>query len=151
MQVGVLSETINVACGTGPAALNLSPRSSPAASGLAASAARKTVTWLAQAVMPTLAAQERPVRVGGNIQAPRKIADVRPSCPSTPPFDSTVILSARINPDGSVQDVKSLRNALPQEFVQAATDAIQRWKFTPTLLNGQPIAVNMTITVLYRQ
>jgi beta-lactamase regulating signal transducer with metallopeptidase domain len=155
MQVGVLMESINVTCGTGPAAVNLPPRTLPsfAAGGwqFGSSAARQTLARLAQAVLPTLAAQERPVRVGGNIQAPRKIQDVRPACPSTPPFESIIILSARINPDGNVEDVKALRNALPQEFLQAATDAIQRWKFTPTLLNGQPIPVNIAITVFYRQ
>jgi len=30
---------------------------------------------------------------------------------------------------------------------QAAIDAVKQWKFTPTLLNGVPVEVLMTVTV----
>ena len=30
---------------------------------------------------------------------------------------------------------------------QAAIDAVSQWAFTPTLLNGQPVEVLMTVTV----
>ena len=30
---------------------------------------------------------------------------------------------------------------------QAAVDAVQQWRFTPALLNGQPVPVVMTVTV----
>jgi protein TonB len=30
---------------------------------------------------------------------------------------------------------------------QAAVDAVRQWEFTPTLLNGVPVAVIMTVTV----
>jgi protein TonB len=29
----------------------------------------------------------------------------------------------------------------------AAIDAVSRWRYTPTLLNGTPVAVLMTITI----
>jgi protein TonB len=31
----------------------------------------------------------------------------------------------------------------------AALDAVQQWEFEPTLLNGAPIAVVMTVTVQF--
>jgi protein TonB len=30
---------------------------------------------------------------------------------------------------------------------QAALDAVRQWRFTPTLLNGVPVPVIMTVTV----
>jgi TonB family protein len=32
---------------------------------------------------------------------------------------------------------------------QAALDAVQQWEFEPTLLNGAPVAVSMTVTVQF--
>jgi protein TonB len=32
---------------------------------------------------------------------------------------------------------------------QAALDAVMLWEFTPTLLNGQPVPVMMTMTVQF--
>jgi protein TonB len=33
---------------------------------------------------------------------------------------------------------------------EAALDAVRQWEFTPTLLNGVPIAIIMTVTVTFR-
>jgi len=32
---------------------------------------------------------------------------------------------------------------------QAALDAVRQWEFSPTLLNGVPVAVIMTVTVQF--
>jgi len=56
-----------------------------------------------------------------------------------------VILEATISKDGSVKDVKILR-PLPM-LDQAAVDAVQQWKYTPTMLNKEPVEVIMTVTV----
>jgi periplasmic protein TonB len=32
---------------------------------------------------------------------------------------------------------------------QAAADAVRQWQFTPTLLNGEPMPVVMTVTVSF--
>ena len=32
---------------------------------------------------------------------------------------------------------------------QAATDAVRQWEYTPTLLNGVPVPVIMTVTVTF--
>ena len=32
----------------------------------------------------------------------------------------------------------------------AAIDAVKQWRYTPTLLNGVPVAVLMTITINFR-
>ena len=50
-----------------------------------------------------------------------------------------------IGADGKVKDAKVLRS-IPL-LDQAAVDAVKQWQFTPTLLNGVPVPVIMTVTV----
>jgi hypothetical protein len=38
---------------------------------------------------------------------------------------------------------------VPIVATDAAMDAVRRWQFTPTLLNGEPVAVVMTVTVAF--
>ena len=89
-----------------------------------------------------------PVRVGGNIKTPTKTKDVRPTYPAiaqSARVQGVVIIEATIGPNGAVQDAKVLRS-IPL-LDQAALDAVRQWQFTPTLLNGVPVPVIMTVTV----
>lgn len=91
------------------------------------------------------------VRVGGRIQAPRKIKNVSPVYPSmaqSSRVQGTVILEALIGLDGRVQQVRVLRPVLL--LTDAAVTAVRQWEFTPTMLNGQPVQVVMTVTVDFR-
>ena len=56
-----------------------------------------------------------------------------------------VIIEATINAEGNVSDARVLRS-IPM-LDQAALDAVKQWRFTPTLLNGAPVPVIMTVTV----
>ena len=47
--------------------------------------------------------------------------------------------------EGRLKDAKVLRS-IPL-LDQAALDAVKQWQFTPTLLNGVPVPVIMTVTV----
>jgi TonB family protein len=88
------------------------------------------------------------IRVGGNIRTPVKIKDVRPVYPpeaQAARVTGVVILEARIGEDGSVDDARVLRS-IPL-LDQAAVDAVMQWRFRPTLLNGKPVPVIMTVTV----
>jgi periplasmic protein TonB len=87
------------------------------------------------------------MRVGGNIKAPTKIRDVRPVYPdiASRPACGRRDHRGRVGPDGSVQDAKVLRS-IPL-LDEAALDAVRQWQFTPTLLNGVPVPVIMTVTV----
>jgi protein TonB len=58
-----------------------------------------------------------------------------------------VILETTIDGDGRVSDVRVLRS-IP-ELDQAAMDAVRQWEFTPTLLNGAPTPVVVTVTVQF--
>ncbi len=89
-----------------------------------------------------------PVRVGGNIKAPTKTRDVRPIYPAEAQaagVTGVVIIEATIDPAGRVSDAKVLRSIPILD--QAAVEAVRQWEFTPTLLNGAPVPVIMTVTV----
>ena len=60
-------------------------------------------------------------------------------------MSGVVILEAVIGVDGRVADAKVLRS-IPL-LDQAAVDAVRQWVYTPTLLNGVPVPVIMTVTV----
>jgi len=89
-----------------------------------------------------------PVRVGGDIKEPKKIKDVKPEYPADAQaagIQGVVILEASIGPSGAVSDARVLRSIPALD--QAAVDAVRQWEFTPTLLNGVPVPVIMTVTV----
>ena len=88
------------------------------------------------------------VRVGGNIAPPTRTKDARPVYPpaaQSARVQGVVILEAVIGPDGKVQAARVVRS-IPM-LDQAALDAVNQWEFSPTLLNGAPVPVIMTVTV----
>lgn len=90
--------------------------------------------------------------VGGNIRPPQKITDVAPTYPPlalAAGIAGVVILETVIAEDGSVRDVHVLRS-IPL-LDAAAVEAVRQWRFTPTLLNGEPLPVVMTVTVEFRR
>jgi len=105
------------------------------------------ITAPATATRPQAAA---PVRVGGNIRVPKKLHDVKPVYPDSMRAagrDGVVSLDAIIGEDGTVTSVRVLSGDVHPDFAIAAIDAVRQWKFSPTLLNGRPIEVVMTVKV----
>ena len=90
------------------------------------------------------------IRVGGQIPQPTKVKHVNPVYPpiaESARVQGVVIIEAIIGADGRVQDVRILRS-IPL-LDQAALDAVKQWEFTPTLLNGAPVPIIMTVTVQF--
>lgn len=88
------------------------------------------------------------LRVGGTIKAPTKVKNVNPMYPEDAKaarVQGVVIIEARVERDGTVGDARILRS-IPM-LDQAALDAVRQWEFTPTLLNGEPVPLIMTVTV----
>ena len=89
-----------------------------------------------------------PRRVGGDIREPRRIRGASPVYPELARragVGGKVVLECVIDIDGRVTDVKVVTgNPL---LADAAVNAVQRWVYTPTTLNGQPIRVILTVTV----
>jgi protein TonB len=93
----------------------------------------------------------KPVRLSSGIKPPSRIKDVLPVYPSiaqSARVQGDVIIEATIGPDGKVQDARVLRSVPLLD--QAAVAAVLAWEYTPTLLNGQPVPIIMTVTVRFR-
>jgi TonB family protein len=90
------------------------------------------------------------IRVGGNVKVPEKIKNVSPVYPPdamAAKIQGVVIVEARIEGDGTVGEVKVLRSIPALD--QSAIDAVKQWEFRPTLLNGAPVPVIVTMTVQF--
>jgi protein TonB len=91
-----------------------------------------------------------PVRVGGVIRQPVKTSGNDPvysPIARAAGIQGIVILEATIGADGRVANVRVLRS-IPL-LDQAALEAVKTWEYTPTLLNGVPVPVIMTVTVTF--
>ena len=100
------------------------------------------------ALLSVPVAAQKVVRVGGDIRAPRQVKRVNPVYPEEAKkagVSGVVILDATIGTDGSVVKAVILRS-IPM-LDQAALDAVYQWEYEPTLLNGEPVEVVMTVTV----
>ena len=92
-----------------------------------------------------------PVRVGLDVKEPRKVKDVRPVYPSIAVegrLEGVVVLECVIDPRGRVADVQVMKG-LPL-LDDAAIEAVRQWVYTPTLINGVPTSVIMTVRVTFR-
>ena len=101
--------------------------------------------------LPDAPPPQQAVRVGGNIKEPKKLKNVPPAYPDIAKqarVQGVVILECTISPQGKVQDVKVLRG-IPL-LDEAAKEAVKQWVYTPTLLNGVPVPVIMTVTVNFK-
>jgi protein TonB len=101
--------------------------------------------------LPDAPPPQQAVRVGGNIKEPKKLKNVNPTYPDIAKqarVQGVVILECTISPQGKVTDVKVLRG-IPL-LDDAAREAVRQWVYTPTLLNGVPVPVIMTVTVNFK-
>lgn len=98
---------------------------------------------------PPKAAPTR-IRVGGNVQAASLIHQVMPVYPQiakTAHISGTVILHAIIGKDGNVQNLEYISG--PPLLMKNAMDAVSQWRYRPTLLNGDAVEVDTTISVVF--
>jgi protein TonB len=98
---------------------------------------------------PPKAAPQR-VRVGGNVQQAKMVRMVQPVYPTIAKqahIQGTVILHAIIAKDGTVQELQLVGG--PPLLVKNAMDAVKQWRYQPTLLNGDPVEVDTTISVIF--
>ena len=92
-----------------------------------------------------------PIRVGGLVREPLKIKHVSPVYPEVAlaaRVESSVQVEALIDVKGRVVEVRALHGQ--PLFCEAAIEAVRQWTYTPTLLDGVPTPVLMTITVHFR-
>jgi beta-lactamase regulating signal transducer with metallopeptidase domain len=170
LPIGSLQETITVMGSRAAPAGAPEPSPGPAAGrgrgqtggppqggrgGNSVEALRESLNSLAN--QTTGASSFRAGTIGGEIKAPVKLLHVSPIYPSalqSAGIDGVVSLVTRIGSDGFVVEALLARDAdagtAPHpDLVAAAIAAVREWKFTPTLLNGVPVEVNMTASISF--
>jgi protein TonB len=88
------------------------------------------------------------IKVGGNVQGAMIISKpppVYPQLAKSARVQGVVHLAAIIAKDGTIQELHSLGG--PALLIQAAMEAVKRWVYKPTMLNGEPVQVETTIDV----
>ncbi|MEX2263902.1 MAG: M56 family metallopeptidase [Bryobacteraceae bacterium] len=94
----------------------------------------------------------RRIRVGGNVQATRLLHTRRPRYPPEAReqgVEGVVVLHAIIRRDGELGEVRLLSSSHPA-LAAAAQESLSGWRYQPTLLNGEPVEVETTISIHFR-
>jgi periplasmic protein TonB len=97
---------------------------------------------------PPVPAPPSVVRVGGNVKEPKIVHIEQPKYPPEAKkagIEGVVILEATVNTDGTVDKVKVISG--PPMLIGPATEALTHWKYEPTYLNGQAVAVILTARI----
>ncbi|MGH9680531.1 MAG: energy transducer TonB [Candidatus Acidiferrales bacterium] len=94
---------------------------------------------------------KHPVKVNAGVEEAKLILRVEPRYPPLAVMtrtEGTVILHAFISREGRITALDVVSG--PPLLVRAALDAVQQWRYRPTLLDGEPVKVETTITVVFR-
>lgn len=100
---------------------------------------------------PPRVAHKGPYRVGGIVRAPKLIQQIQPIYPALAKearIQGDVVIDSVIDQQGEVTQMKVVSGS--PVLVQAAMQAVEKWKYQPTLLNGHPVAVDMLVTVHFQ-
>ncbi len=92
----------------------------------------------------------RRVRVGGDIREPLKVRHVDPVYPPlalAARVEGAVVLQCVITTGGTVSEITIVSGHVLLK--DAAAAAVSRWRYRPTLLNGEPVSVILTVTVSF--
>ena len=90
------------------------------------------------------------VRVGGAVASANLIHQVTPVYPKEAKkkhITGAVLLHATIGKDGTIENLEYVSG--PPELTPSAMEAVKQWRYKPTLLNGDPVQVDTTISVVY--
>jgi TonB family protein len=91
------------------------------------------------------------IRIGGNVALANLVHQVTPVYPTDAKkhhIQGTVILHAIIAQDGTMKTVEYVSG--PAELTDSAIEAVKQWRYKPTLLRGEAIEVDTTISVVYK-
>jgi periplasmic protein TonB len=95
--------------------------------------------------------EKRTLKVSEGVLEAQLITRIEPQFPSLAiqtKTQGTVRLHAIISRDGRITSLDVLSGH--PFLVKAALDAVRQWRYRPTLLNGEPVEVETSITVIFR-
>lgn len=101
------------------------------------------------------AAEPKPtrVRVGGNVEAAKVLTKVQPIYPESARAagaQGAVVLHAVVGMDGKLLSLQVLNSQIHPDLARAAVEAVSQWRYQPTLLNGEPVEVDTSISVNFK-
>jgi TonB family protein len=91
-----------------------------------------------------------PLPVGGRIAMPQRLVHAQPVYPSFARLgkvQGTVDVSVVIDASGNVEKAQVVRS-IPQ-LDEAAIEAVRKWKYSPTVVNGVAVPVTMVVRVTF--
>jgi TonB family protein len=93
---------------------------------------------------------EGPAKVGGIVKEPRLVSRVMPEYPLVAKqagIQGDIVVKTTIDAKGNVVNMQVVSG--PAMLRGPALAALRRWKYEPSTLNGQPIAVQMLVTIKF--
>ena len=90
------------------------------------------------------------IRVGGDVEAPHLLTKAQPVYPESARsagVSGTVILHAIIGMNGRPLALRVMNSQVDPDLARSAVEAVSQWRYSPTLLNGEPIEVDTTVMV----
>jgi len=102
---------------------------------------------------PVSSGSPQRIRVGGNVQATKLVYMAKPVYPAdlqAAGIEGTVLLRAVISMQGNLLGLSVINTSVAPALAKAAMEAVEQWRYTPTLLNGMPVEVATTIAVNFR-
>ncbi len=115
-----------------------------------ASTPSPTVKILSPAKLDAQSPPDASTHVSSSVMAGNREAFVPPTYPpeaKAAGIEGSVLLHAIIGKDGKIASLQLISG--PAELSKSALDAVKQWTYKPYLLNGNPVAVDTTITVTY--
>jgi TonB family protein len=100
--------------------------------------------------MPTMQ-PEGPVKIGGNVKEPKLINSVAPVYPLTARSSGVqgdVVIDTTIDKSGNVVRMHVVSG--PAMLRPSALESLRRWKYEPSKLDGEPVEVQMQVTIKFR-
>lgn len=101
-------------------------------------------------VDPPRPAEKRPVHISEGVLEAQLISRVEPQYPVIAvqtKKEGVVVLHAIISRDGRITALEVVSGS--PLLVKAALDAVRQWRYRPTMLNGEPVEVDTSITVIF--
>lgn len=93
---------------------------------------------------------KKPIAVSGAAQAAKLVSRVEPIYPRKAKearVEGTVVVEITVNETGEVSEIETVSG--PDLLREAAVEAVRQWRYTPTLLNGEPAIVKATVTIQF--
>jgi protein TonB len=93
-----------------------------------------------------------PVKIGGLVKEPKLLSSTLPVYPAFAKeahIEGDVVIRTTVDKKGNVTHMEIVSGSAMLR--QAALDALGRWKYEPSKLDGQPVSVQMLVTIKFRR